>query len=94
MRVVGLALGEAAHAHRTGKFARTVELLLPLRHEIRRIGGSHAQRDVFAQLLIDAALKAEQFDTARILVSERLATRPHNPWAHSRMRLVDLSLAG
>ncbi len=81
MRVVGLALGEAAQAHRQGKFARAVELLLPLRHEIRRIGGSHAQRDVFAQLLIDAALKARQFDTARMLVSERLAMRPRNSWA-------------
>jgi hypothetical protein len=88
MRIVGLALGEATQAHRQGRFDRAVELLLPVRHEIRRIGGSHAQRDVFAQLLLDAALKAEQFDTARLLVAERLATRPRNPWARSRKLLA------
>jgi tetratricopeptide (TPR) repeat protein len=88
MSEVGIALGEAAFAHRRRDYSRTVDLLLPLRHAIRRIGGSHAQRDVFAQLLIDAAVKAGRREAARDLLAERLAGRPDNPWAASERALI------
>ena len=81
MREVGLALGDAALAHRSGSYARATELLLPLREGFRCIGGSHAQRDLFAKLLIDSAVKANRVDVARELLSERLAARPNNGWA-------------
>jgi hypothetical protein len=54
-RAAGLATCEAVLAHRRGQYARVVELLAPVRHDLPLIGGSHAQRDVFYQLLIDAA---------------------------------------
>ena len=77
---IGLALGEAALAHRRGDWTRVVELMLPRRAAIRRIGGSHAQRDLFEQMLIDAA--SRQFPTvARSLIAARLETRPRNSWA-------------
>jgi tetratricopeptide (TPR) repeat protein len=81
MREAGLALGDAALAHRTGNYGRAAELLLPLRHGFRRIGGSHAQRDLFAKLLIDSALRSSHVDVARELLRERLAVRPNNGWA-------------
>ena len=81
MREVGLALGDAALAHRAGDYARATELLLPLRAGFRRLGGSHAQRDLFAKLLIDSAVKANRVDVARDLLRERLAARPNNGWA-------------
>ena len=80
MAEIGLALGEAAIAYRSGAFARVVELLLPLRSAIRTIGGSHAQRDLFQQMLIDAALKDGRFVLARALLSERTHLRPRNAW--------------
>jgi len=89
MAEIGLALGEAGKAHRCGDFAQAAALLLPVRHAIARIGGSHAQRDLFAQLLIDAALKAGRVETARELLQERLAARPSNPWARAQLRLAD-----
>ncbi|HEY1506421.1 MAG TPA: tetratricopeptide repeat protein, partial [Stellaceae bacterium] len=58
MAEVGLALGDAARAHRRGEYGRAVDRLLPARGSIRRIGGSHAQRDFFTKLLIDSAVKA------------------------------------
>jgi predicted Zn-dependent protease len=81
MREVGLALGDAARAHRRGDYARAMELLLPLREGFRRIGGSHAQRDLFAKLLIDAAVRAGRSEIARELLDERFAARRDNRWA-------------
>ena len=83
MAEIGLALGEAALAHRRGDHGRTVDLLFPLRGVIRAVGGSHAQRDFFAQLLIDAAVRAKRLDTARALLGERLASRPNNRWGQT-----------
>lgn len=81
VREVGCALGDAARAHRRGDYARATELLLPLREGFRRVGGSHAQRDLFAKLLIDSAVRAGRADVARELLRERLAARPNNRWA-------------
>ncbi|HXP31756.1 MAG TPA: tetratricopeptide repeat protein [Stellaceae bacterium] len=78
---VGLALGEAADAHRRADWPCVIELLLPLRPRIRDIGGSHAQRDLFEQMLIDAAIQGGENELARRLLSERLARRPRNLWA-------------
>jgi tetratricopeptide (TPR) repeat protein len=81
MREVGLALADAAQAHRRGDYARATELLLPLREGFRRVGGSHAQRDLFAKLVIDSAVRAGRADVARELLRERIAARPNNHWA-------------
>lgn len=89
MSEIGLALGEAALAHRSGAFTQVLDRLLPVRNAIRRIGGSHAQRDLFAQLLIDSAVKAGRRDLARDLLRERLAARPGNGWGLNEMRLIE-----
>lgn len=81
MSVVGLPLARAVWAHRRGQYADVVRELLLLRGEIRRIGGSHAQRDVFEQLLIDAAWRGRQFDVAADLLAERTWRRPRSIWA-------------
>ena len=44
---------EAALAHRRGEHARVVDLLEPRQDQIRLLGGSNAQRDLFFQMLID-----------------------------------------
>jgi hypothetical protein len=48
----------------------------PVRTSAVRAGGSHAQRDVFAQTLLSAAEKAGEIQLARALLNERLALRP------------------
>lgn len=79
-RVVGLPLARAAVAHRRGDHRGAVEALLPHRGALHRLGGSRAQRDLFEQLLIDAALKAGEGRLAQALLSERRLLRPENPW--------------
>jgi tetratricopeptide (TPR) repeat protein len=73
---VGRAACEAAVAWRAGDWARVVERLAPVRHELRRIGGSHAQRDLFTLLLLDAAVRGGQSALAGELRAERAALRP------------------
>ncbi len=58
-RAAGTAVCEAVLAHRKRDYARVVSLLAPVRHDLPLIGGSHAQRDLFYQLLIHAAARAE-----------------------------------
>ena len=76
----GLALAQGLLAHRRGDYARAIEELLPVRHTIRRIGGSHAQRDLFEGMLIDSVLRAGRFDQAKALLTDRLQRRPRNAW--------------
>jgi tetratricopeptide (TPR) repeat protein len=88
MAEIGLALGEAMLAHRRRDYAHATDLILPLRGSIRRLGGSHAQRDFFAKLLIDSAAKAGRSEVARDLLRARLAARPGNRWAQAMVKRV------
>ena len=72
-------------AYREGDYGAAVDILFPVRHLIRRIGGSHAQRDVFHQMLIEAAIRAGRPALARALLSERLQSRPASRPAWRRM---------
>lgn len=59
---------EAALAHRRGEHARVVELLEPRQAEIRLLGGSNAQRDLFFQMLADAAMRSDRRDLVASLL--------------------------
>ena len=83
-RTAGVALGRAiAHWYR-GEYAEVVDVLAPVRYHLPLIGGSHAQRDLFHQILIAAALACGRHETARTLLSERAARKPRNPWTWKR----------
>ena len=90
MADVGLPLARSVVAHRAGDYGTVVEELLPVRRRVKRIGASHAQRDLFDQLLIDAAVRGRRHAEARELLSERLARRPNNRWALRQQRSVQI----
>ena len=83
-----LPLAEAVRAFYSGEPERTVEILMPIRAELQPIGGSFAQRDVFHQLLLEAAMAAEDWPTARQLASERTALRPDNGMGWRKLSAV------
>ncbi|MBL6432666.1 MAG: tetratricopeptide repeat protein, partial [Alphaproteobacteria bacterium] len=57
---------------------------------LRDIGGSHAQRDVFERLAIDAALRAGLAGEAERLLRERLSLRGAlDRFASERLERVD-----
>uniref|UniRef100_A0A8D0N870 Tetratricopeptide repeat protein 38 n=1 Tax=Sus scrofa TaxID=9823 RepID=A0A8D0N870_PIG len=81
-RDVGLPLCQALVEAQNGNPDRVVELLLPIRYRLVQIGGSNAQRDVFNQLLIHAALNCSSGvhkNVARSLLMERDALKPNSP---------------
>jgi predicted Zn-dependent protease len=80
MRDVGLPMARAVLSHRQGDYDGVVAAMMPIRSHIRRIGASHAQRDLFDQLLIDGAWRAGQLDVAADLLAERTRQRPGNRW--------------
>ncbi|XP_072452688.1 tetratricopeptide repeat protein 38 isoform X2 [Notamacropus eugenii] len=86
---VGLPLCQALVEMDSGNPDRAVELLLPIRYKIVEIGGSNAQRDIFNQLLVHAALKCEQRshrNLARSLLMERDALKPGSPLTERLIR--------
>jgi len=64
-----------------GAYAEALKHLLPVRYSVGHLGGSNAQRDVFAQTIIDCALRAKDFNQAQALLAERVANLPGSPWA-------------
>jgi hypothetical protein len=72
--VVGLAEGALAFAN--DDYEAAVRAMAPLRDEVVRIGGSHAQRDVFEETLLEAYIRAGHVEAATALLTERLDRRP------------------
>ncbi|CAM4580722.1 unnamed protein product [Leuciscus chuanchicus] len=78
---VGLPMCQALLEYDQGNYNQAVELLKPIRDRFVEIGGSDAQRDVFHQLLIHAAMKSgdkEHQRFARCMLTERDAVRPNS----------------
>ncbi len=75
-RDTGLPVVEGLSAFHDGRYAEAVDLLLPARADLWRMGGSHAQRDVVDWTLSEAAIRSQQRDIALALAHERLGLRP------------------
>jgi tetratricopeptide (TPR) repeat protein len=73
---IGRQLIDGVLAFAGGDAARAVEAILPVRFEVARIGGSHAQRDIVNLTLIAAAERSGQWSLAHALLTERVGVRP------------------
>jgi len=96
MEPVTIPVCAAIQAFGAGDFGRAVDLLLPLRHAFIRMGASHAQRDIFHQYLIEAAIAGGRLALARALLSERSLTKPNSlgNWMRYAAVLDQLGEAG
>jgi hypothetical protein len=72
--VIDLIEGVAAFAR--ADYEAAVRLLEPVAGQVIRIGGSHAQREVFEDTLLVAYLRTGRRDRAETLLRERLDRRP------------------
>jgi hypothetical protein len=76
LRDVGIDATRAIHAFGVGRYDEAVQRLRAIRSVSHRFGGSHAQRDLIDQTLIEAARRAGQDLLADALQHER-AERLH-----------------
>ncbi len=60
----------AAIAHRRGEHGKVIELLMPARHQLWQMGGSHAQRDLFFLILADSIIKQGRTDLIGIVLDD------------------------
>ena len=74
-REATLPLIQGIGAFGEGNYAEAVRLLEPVYPQLTRVGGSHAQRLVFEDTLLEAYLRAEEFDKATDMLRERLSRR-------------------
>ena len=58
-----------------GAYDEAAQLIEPAFAQLTRIGGSHAQREVFEDTLLEAYLRASNFDKAEDLLRTRLSRR-------------------
>lgn len=77
-RDVGLPVAHALVAFVREDYALTVDLLRDVRLIAHRFGGSHAQRDVLALTLVEAALREGARSLAKALTAERMALKPNS----------------
>ena len=71
-----LPLMEGISAFAEGEYAQAASLLRGVQPQLPRIGGSHAQHEVFEDTLLEAYLRSEQYDDAQTLLQTRLSRRP------------------
>ncbi|HEX3538366.1 MAG TPA: hypothetical protein VHU15_16530 [Stellaceae bacterium] len=83
--IADLCAGSAAFAR--GDYQAAADILGAALAELPRVGGSHAQRELFEDTYILACLKSEQYDSAGARLRSRLERRPS---VRDRRWLADL----
>ncbi|WP_085899183.1 tetratricopeptide repeat protein [Kiloniella majae] len=74
-REVGLPFCQALQDFENENYNSCVDRLLAVRYRTHRLGGSHAQRDIIAWTLLEAALRSKRYDLALALANERCALK-------------------
>jgi tetratricopeptide (TPR) repeat protein len=70
---------EAVLAYRRGDYVRVVDLLAQRQPQIRLLGGSNAQRDLFFQILCDAAAQCGRRDVVQEIIARERRDRAAPP---------------
>ncbi|WP_138470236.1 tetratricopeptide repeat protein [Poseidonocella sp. HB161398] len=86
----GLSAASGLAAFGAGRYTLALAHLESARPRLSSIGGSHAQRDVFERITIDAALRAGRPERAEAILRERRARRGgcEDAFAASRMSRI------
>ena len=76
---IALPTARGLVAYARGEWARAIAELRPILPRLYAVGGSHAQRDVFEQVYLDAWRRTEQNREALHLLEKRVAARRYVP---------------
>ena len=89
---VGLPATRAVLAFAEDRHDEVVETLAPIRRNLHRFGGSHAQRDVLLRTLLESALLSGRRQFAAELISERLAQRETSVYGWTRRQQLSVDV--
>ncbi len=91
----GLHVAQGLQAFAAGEYSAAWMHLRAGRGDLQQIGGSHAQRDVFDRITIEAALRGGYMDAAGTLLRDRMARRGGavDGYAAARLSLLDAARA-
>ena len=70
--------GRGLLAHARGDYVAAVEMLGSALPRLMEIGGSHAQRDLFEQIYLDALIRSGRWSAAQQAVQQRLRGQPES----------------
>ena len=91
MKDPGQAAAEGLAAFGEAQYEKAFTHLSAAQPRFQAMGGSHAQRDVFERLTIEAALRAGRLTDAEMLLSARTRLRDGaaDAFADKRLALID-----
>jgi tetratricopeptide (TPR) repeat protein len=87
----GMAAMAGLNAFSEGRYTDAFVNLAAARPSMQTIGGSHAQRDVFERMTIDAGLRAGGVDQVETFLSERLSQRAGHEDRFTATRFASLA---
>lgn len=87
-KLVGIPAAIGLVAHARADYETAALKLSVVRSRLWKVGGSHAQRDFFEQVLLDARLRAGHWDMARRMLEQRKQWEPESPLLHQRLNAV------
>jgi hypothetical protein len=90
----GLHVAQGLHAFACGEYSSAWVHLRAGRSDLQAIGGSHAQRDVFDRITIEAALRSGYLETAADLIRDRQVRRggAMDGYADTRLGFIGAAL--
>jgi hypothetical protein len=92
---IGAPLAAGLVAFQAGRMAEAVAFLAPLQPKIQLVGGSHAQRDVFQQIYLEALVRSGAPSTVAVLKTRQIDRKGSNRFAERRLGAVlDASAKG
>ncbi|MDW3182685.1 tetratricopeptide repeat protein [Roseobacter sp.] len=89
----GVAALAGLNAFAEGRYDAAFADLTAARPTLQTIGGSHAQRDVFDRITIDAGLRAGRYEQTEAVIADRLARRAGRPDRFTTTRLASIQEA-
>ncbi|WP_300035853.1 tetratricopeptide repeat protein [uncultured Roseobacter sp.] len=89
----GVAALQGLNAFAEARYDTAFANLAAARPAMQTIGGSHAQRDVFERLTIDAGLRAGRYDATETILLDRLDRRAGNADRYTTSRMETISRA-
>ncbi|MEE9375593.1 MAG: tetratricopeptide repeat protein [Rhizobiaceae bacterium] len=87
----GLSAAQGLEAFGEGNYTQAFKHLANARERMQTVGGSHAQRDVFERLTIEAALRGGYLDAAERFLNQRTKLRDGHKDQFSVLRFEEIN---